>query len=109
MLDRQGTQPNSIFVLNLLDYLNGREGFAVMRGKAAMFSPLKEVSPETRGFVKMFNVVGLPVLVAVAGVLVWLSWNSRKRRIREMFAARTAGAGRSAKAGEDDEGEGVAE
>ena len=95
-IDAQGQQPNSVFALNVVDYLSGREGFAELRGKGSTVSLLKEVKPAIRSFVKGFNVAGLPVLVVLSGLGVWLGWMSRKKRIRAQFAARAAqGAGSS--------------
>lgn len=89
-IDAQGQQPNSVFALNIVDYLSGREGFAELRGKGSTVSLLREVKPEVRSFVKGFNIAGLPILVVLAGLGVWLGWMSRKKRIRAQFAPRAS-------------------
>jgi ABC-2 type transport system permease protein len=86
LMDEGGRAPNAMFVLNLLDYLNGREEIALMRSKEQRFNPLIESGGGTRTFVKAFNIAGLPSLVILFGVGVWLRRHSRKRKIRMMFA-----------------------
>jgi hypothetical protein len=34
----------------------------------------------------MFNIAGLPVIVVLVGLVVWLLWVSRKKRVRQMYA-----------------------
>ncbi|MBN1276708.1 MAG: Gldg family protein [Deltaproteobacteria bacterium] len=85
VIDEKGRTPNAIFVLNVLDYLNNREGTAVMRSKEQTFNPLDETGQATKTFVKSFNIAGLPVIVGIFGLLVWFGRHSRKKRIQTMF------------------------
>jgi ABC-type uncharacterized transport system involved in gliding motility auxiliary subunit len=85
MLDRDGRTPNAMLVLNTLDYLNDREEIALLRSKEQRFNPLRETGATTRSFVKAFNIAGLPILVILFGLGVWLRRHSRKRRIQMMF------------------------
>lgn len=85
ILDPEGRSPNSIFVLNAIDYLNQRQDVAVLRSKEQRFNPLDPVPPETRALVKAANIAGLPILVVCAGLLAWLHRSRRKRRIQNMF------------------------
>ena len=84
-LDAQGTSPNGTFVLNLLDYLNGREDYAVMRSKGQTFNPLNETTGGIKSFIKGFNIIGLPILVILMGALVWIKLLGRKKKIKELF------------------------
>jgi ABC-type uncharacterized transport system involved in gliding motility auxiliary subunit len=85
IIDEGGESPNSQFVMNVIDYLNGREELAVMRSKTQRFNPLREVKPATRTVIKTANIVGLPVLVILAGLVVWGRRASRKRVIHQIF------------------------
>lgn len=85
MLDPGGRSPNATFILNVIDFLNNRGDIAVMRSKTQSFNPLYETGPGTKTFVKSLNIAGLPILVAVFGLFVWLRRHSRKRRIQMMF------------------------
>jgi len=86
VLDQSGSSTNATFVMNLVDHLNGRDQYAEMRSKMQRYNPLRETSGGTKTFVKSFNIVGLPVLVALFGVLVWLRRKARKNRIEMMFS-----------------------
>ncbi len=85
LIDPQGTYPNGIFIMNIIDYLNNREETAVMRAKTGNLNPLKEVSPRARDFIKYFNMIGLPLLVIIFGLMVWFYRTRRKRKIQELF------------------------
>ncbi len=88
MLDPERRSPNSLFLLNILDVMNDREERAVMRVKGGGFAPIQDTTPRRRAFIKTFNIAGLPALVAVVGVLIWLYWMGRKRRISRRFQTR---------------------
>jgi ABC-type uncharacterized transport system involved in gliding motility auxiliary subunit len=85
VIDAEGRGANAVFILNMIDYLNGREDVAVMRGKQQRFSPLEETSGMVKTFAKTFNIAGLPALVVVFGLLVWWRRAARKKRIQAMF------------------------
>ncbi len=85
LLDEQGGSPNSTFVMNVLDVLNGREKIALLRSKELRFNPLEETTRKTKALVKTFNIAGLPVMVVLFGLLVWFRRHSRKKRIQLMF------------------------
>jgi len=86
VLDASGVSPNAMLVQNMIDYLNGREDYALMRSKGQGYNPLEEVDSSTRTFLKGLNIVFLPILVILSGLIMWLHWNSRKKRIAAMFA-----------------------
>ncbi len=85
LLDKNGSSPNAVFVANLMDHLNGRDDFAVMRSKGQLYNPLIQTTPRFRSFVKSFNIVVLPVLVIITGIFVWLFWISRRKKIERLF------------------------
>jgi ABC-type uncharacterized transport system involved in gliding motility auxiliary subunit len=86
LLDEEGQTTNAMFVLNLIDVLNGREDIAALRSKEQRFNPLRETDPAFRALVKGINIVGLPLLVVLAGMVVWIRRQGRKKRIQRMFA-----------------------
>jgi len=85
LVDAAGRGSNSTFVMNVLDYLNGREDIAVMRGKEQRFNPIDETQGGTKTVVKAVNIAGLPVLVVLFGLAVWFRRHSRKKYIQMMF------------------------
>jgi hypothetical protein len=85
MLDQEGRTPNAMFVMNVIDFLNNREDIALMRSKQQRFNPLNETGAGTKAFVKWFNIIGLPVIVMLFGLLVWFVRHTRRKRIQMMF------------------------
>lgn len=85
LLDEEGKSPNAIFLLNALDYLNNREDIARIRSKQQRINLLHETKAGTKTLHKTFNIIGLPVLVIIGGILVWARRKSRKRKIQLTF------------------------
>jgi len=85
VLDAGGRGSNATFILNTIDYLNGREDIAVMRAKVQRFNPVEDTPAGTKAFVKAANIAGLPVLVVIFGLGVWFRRHSRKKHIQMMF------------------------
>jgi ABC-type uncharacterized transport system involved in gliding motility auxiliary subunit len=85
LLDAAGESPNALFLMNLLDFLNQRQDVAVMRGKRQRLNLMGEVRAGSKTFVKTLNMAGLPVLVVLAGVLVWVRRRKRQKRIQMLF------------------------
>ena len=85
LLDENGESPNAQYILNIIDYLNNREGIAVMRSKNQKFNPLKDTKPITRNFIKVFNIGGLPALFIMIGIMVWARRKARRKMIKAVF------------------------
>ena len=90
-IDVRGRNPNSLFVLNLIDAMNGRDERATMRSKGRRVRPLREIEPPTRTAIKTFAVAGLPALVIVVGILVWILGGLHRNRIRAEYGTGAAG------------------
>jgi ABC-type uncharacterized transport system involved in gliding motility auxiliary subunit len=85
IIDEAGRSPNAVFILNVLDYLNNHQDIATMRSKEQRFNPLADLSPMAKTGIKSLNIAGLPVLVVLAGLAVWLRRKSRRRQIQLLF------------------------
>ena len=85
ILDAEETTTNSMFVMNAIDALNNREKIAVMRSKENQLNPLEDTVPEVKTFIKFFNIVGLPILVVIFGLLVLFRRKSRRKNIHMIF------------------------
>ncbi len=85
LLDEEGQSPNSMFVLNMIDALNGHEAIAAMRSKSQRFNPLEETGATSKAAIKAVNIAGLPILVVLAGLLVWWQRHLRRKKIQMMF------------------------
>jgi len=86
IVDEGGTTPNAQLLMNMVDYLNDRQELAVLRSKTQRFNPLIEIAPESRSLIKGANLVGLPFLVILAGLIAWLRRGARRRKLKQMFA-----------------------
>ncbi len=85
LLDAEGRSPNAAFILNLIDTLNGRDDIAVMRSKTQQFNPLEETEVMTKNVIKLFNIVGLPVIIVLFGLFTWWRRSVRRKNIRMLF------------------------
>jgi len=86
ILDARGDSPNAAFIMNITDYLNNHGDIAIMRSKILNFNPLEDVSGTGKSFIKVVNIVGLPVLVIFIGIIIWLRRRMRKKNIQLIFA-----------------------
>jgi len=86
LFDESGEGPNAQFVLNSIDYLNGRDEIAVMRSKNQKFNPLKDTKPITRSLLKIVNIGGLPALFILVGIFVWVRRKAKKKMIKAVFS-----------------------
>lgn len=87
MLDPQGRSTNSTFILNIIDHLNNEDKIAQLRSKQQTLNPIADTTPFDRRLIKMFNIIVLPVLVILFGLLVLARRTSRKKKIARRFNA----------------------
>ena len=99
ILDQDGQSANALFLLNLIDYMSGREDYAIMRTKGITYTPLKETSPQIRSFIKTFNIAGIAIIVVAIGVIVWFGRVSKKKKIQNHFRAGSVSSGGTSHAG----------
>jgi len=87
MLDPEGRSTNSTFILNVIDHLNGGDKIARLRSKQQTLNPLAQTTPFSRGLIKTFNIIVLPILVTLFGLGVLIKRTSRKKKIANRFKA----------------------
>ncbi len=87
MLDSQGRSINSTFILNIIDHLNGEDKIAELRSKQQTLNPIAQTTPVNRGIIKAFNIIILPIIVILFGLLVLAKRTSRKKKIANHFNA----------------------
>ncbi len=87
MLDPAGRTTNATFILNAIDHLNDEDQIAAMRSKQQTLNPLAPTTPFERGVIKGINIIGLPVLVCLFGLIIWVRRNARKKQIANIFNA----------------------
>lgn len=85
LIDPSGKDANALFVLNMIDALNNRAAIATMRSKAQQYNPIKETGAAAKTLIKSANIVGLPIVVILIGLLVWSRRHIRKKKIEQLF------------------------
>lgn len=70
-----------ILLMNMIDWMTQGEGLISIRSRGVSDRPLKEVSEGTKGFVKFINLLGMPLLVIIIGIIYWMIRRQRKRRV----------------------------
>jgi len=94
LIDTAADGPNSLLVMNIIDYMYGKSDWAVMRAKSQKFNPLKPYDDKggvleklftNRSRVKVFNIVLVPVFVILCGLIVYRNRQRRKREIMDIF------------------------
>jgi len=83
----EGVQPDQIFVANIVDYLNGKTDYAIMRSKLQLINPLdaSKTTPGVKDFTRWFNLIVIPILVAVWGFFIFMRRQGRRKAIQTMF------------------------
>lgn len=78
--------PNSVFLLNALDWLvSDAGGFMSIRRKGVVYNPPYQVGEIFKGIIRGFNIVVVPALVILCGVLLWTLDKKRRLRIKKKF------------------------
>ncbi|MFA5904776.1 MAG: Gldg family protein, partial [Desulfobacula sp.] len=85
MLDPEGQSTNAMFILNIIDHLNGEDDIAMLRSKQQTLNPIARTTPFDRGVIKAFNIIGLPILVILFGLGVFVKRRARKKKIANRF------------------------
>ncbi|MBO4705919.1 MAG: hypothetical protein J5647_09320, partial [Spirochaetaceae bacterium] len=86
-LINDATQPISIFVRNVTDYMNGAEELCTMRTKGLSENSLTTVKGTLVTFMQLFNQYGLAVLVIIIALIIWRFRVARRRAIRLTYNA----------------------
>jgi len=73
------------FALNLMDWVAQDPALIEIRNKGVASVPLASVSDAHRQLVKYFNMIGLPLLVALAGLWMWRRFQVRRLAIAALF------------------------
>ena len=70
LIDAKGSNPVAMFMMNVVDYMNGNEDLCEMRTKGLTINLLDKKSPVLAKIFQYFNEYGLAVLVAIVGLFV---------------------------------------
>lgn len=85
VIDESGTTPIAMFMMNVIDYLNGNEDLCTMRTKGLSVDTLTIKSQAAANFWKFFNQYGLVVILLLTGLFVWKARSKRRREINKKY------------------------
>ncbi len=85
VIDESGTTPIAMFMMNIVDYLNGKEELCEMRTKGLSVDTLTIKSQGAANFWKYFNEYGLVIILILAGLFVWKARSKRRREINKKY------------------------
>ena len=85
VIDENGQSPVSMFIMNVVDFMNGNEELCTMRTKGLSTNNLLIKSSVAANFWKYLNQYGLAVFVALAGFIVWRMRSARRRSINKKY------------------------
>lgn len=89
LIDEYGSQPVSIFVRNAVDYMSGNEDLCIMRTKGLGMNVLSIPNQKFATLIKTLNTYGLPLLIALVGLIVWRLRVIRRRKIQKRYMGET--------------------
>jgi gliding-associated putative ABC transporter substrate-binding component GldG len=78
------------FALNMMDWVAQDPALIEIRNKGVASVPLASVSDGHRQFIKYFNMIGLPLLVALGGLWMWRRFQVRRLAIAALFLKKSA-------------------
>lgn len=85
VMDESGKQPVSMFVRNVIDYMNGDTDLCEMRTKGLSLNTLKTKAGLSASIAKYFNEFGLVAIVALAGLAALLRITAKKKAIHGRY------------------------
>jgi len=85
VINETANTPAAMFILNAVDYMNGNVDLCTMRSKNLSANTLNIKSNGAALFWKYFNEIGLAILVAVCGFIVWRMRSKRRKAINAKY------------------------
>lgn len=78
----RGSQTDAVLLLNLADWMVLDPAMAAIRSRGMAMEPLKaDISDTTRAVAKLGNALGLPLLLALFGVVLWRLREARRQKV----------------------------
>ena len=85
VIDENGSSPVSMFLMNVVDYMNGNEELCTMRTKSLSVNNLTIKSKAGVNIWKYLNSFGLAVIVVICGLIVLRLRSARRRAINKKY------------------------
>jgi len=75
------SQSNLVLFMNMVDWLSQDEGLISIRSKQVDLRPLDDIPDSTKKIVKYSNLLAMPVIVIIVGLIRWRTRAARKHRV----------------------------
>ncbi len=85
VIDETGSSPVAMFLMNVVDYMNGNEDLCTMRTKSLSVNNLTIKSKAGANFWKLFNSFGIAIFVVIAGLIIWRLRSIRRHAINKKY------------------------
>ena len=85
VIDENGSSPVAMFLLNVVDYMNGNEDLCTMRTKSLSVNNLTIKSKAGANIWKLFNSFGIAIFVVIAGLIIWRLRSIRRHAINKKY------------------------
>lgn len=83
---------NRDLALNLVDYMAGNTSMADLRARSGVPNFIDEgASNVQKNIIKWFNILGLPLMVSILGLIMFIRWRRRQTYIRTLFDTNKSG------------------
>ncbi len=76
---------NDHLLHSFVDFLSGNEYIPEMKSKSLEYSPLDKTEDNTRFVLKAANIVGVPVIIILIGIVMWRRRESRRKKLLAEF------------------------
>lgn len=83
----QRYQENALFAANLMDSLVLGDELLGIRSAPVTSRPLKNLNDAQKSFIRWANVLGVPLLVALFGLLMWFLRGQRRQALQRKYSA----------------------
>lgn len=85
IVDDDGKGPNAVFARNLVDWLVGDTALIQIRNKGLSYNPPRKTSETVRNIVRAVNIACAPLLVVLAGLILWRFDTACRKKIQQSF------------------------
>ncbi|MDY2838789.1 MAG: Gldg family protein [Treponema sp.] len=85
VIDSEGDSPVAMFLMNIVDYMNGNVELCKMRTKSLLINTLNTKNGALVMVAQMFNEFGLVIILLIVGFIIWRKRSKRRKAINAKY------------------------